>query len=138
MSTDDTTSEKRAAEDADLLAVLRRHLVAEGVRCRIFMRVRLTIGTEAIPPQRTCRPPELIVYGPDGKERAKVTVRTRLWGTAFLVSPAGDAPEFQFPMGQVSEILRWLRLLAEDELSIAPPVEGDAETASPASSPTSP
>ncbi|MGW4643463.1 hypothetical protein ACWEN6_33445 [Sphaerisporangium sp. NPDC004334] len=127
MSADDTVSEKRAADDAGLLTVLRRHLLAEGVRCRVFMSMRLAIGTEAIPAQRACHPPELTVYGPDGKARAKVTVRTRLWGTAFLVSPAGDAPEFQFPIGQICETLRWLSLLAKDELSLDAPVGSGPE-----------
>ncbi|WP_424536151.1 hypothetical protein ACOZ38_40335 [Sphaerisporangium viridialbum] len=118
MKPDETVSEGRANEDADLLAILHRHLAGEGIRCHIFKRVRLAIGTETIPPQRAYNPTEMIVYGADAKGRAKVTVRTRLWGTAIMITPAGDMPEFQFPVQQVAEILRWLRLLAQDDLSL--------------------
>ncbi|MEV6982310.1 hypothetical protein AB0M95_13760 [Sphaerisporangium sp. NPDC051017] len=115
MSTSDTVSEKRADEDAELLAILHRHLARDGIRSVIFKRVRLSIGTEAVPPQRAYNPTELIVYGPDGRGRAKVVVRTKLWGTAFLVTPGDDRPLFQFPIGQVSEVIRWLTLLTRDE-----------------------
>ncbi|MFC4587494.1 hypothetical protein [Sphaerisporangium corydalis] len=128
MSTDDghradhnTVSERRADEDAGLLSILYRHLADDGIRCRIFKRVRLAIGTETIPPRRAYNPTEMVVYGPDGLGRAKVTVRTRVWGTAFLVTPARDLPEFQFPINQISEILRWLAQLSRDDLHVRPP-----------------
>ncbi|GGL08895.1 hypothetical protein Sme01_12490 [Sphaerisporangium melleum] len=117
MSGDETVSEKRAAGDAELLAALRRRLYAEGVRSRVFQRVRLAIGTEEIPAQRRHHPAELIVYGHDGGVRARVTVRAKLWGTAFLVTPAGDAPGSQFPVSRISGVIRRLGLLAGDEPS---------------------
>ncbi|RCG29505.1 hypothetical protein DQ384_20965 [Sphaerisporangium album] len=115
MSTSDTVSERRADEDAELLAILHRHLAGEGIRSLVCKRIRLSIGTETVPPRRAYNPPELIVYGADGHGRAKVIVRTRLWGTAFLVTPGDDRPVFQFPVGQVSEVIRWLTLLTRDQ-----------------------
>ncbi|MEV6986425.1 hypothetical protein AB0M95_34925 [Sphaerisporangium sp. NPDC051017] len=115
MNTHDAVSEKRADEDAKLLAVLHRHLAGDGVRSRIYKRMRLAIGTQTIPPSRAYSPTELIVYDADGKGRAKVTVRVRFWGTAFLVTPSDDRPIFQFPIGQISEVIHWLGLLTRGE-----------------------
>jgi hypothetical protein len=118
---DDTISEKKANEETELLAILHRHLTDDGIRCLIIRTLQLVIGTETIPPRRAYTPTEMVVYGPDGRGRAKVTIRTRLWGTAFLITPTTDAPEFQFPVGQVSEALHWLKLLARDELRLTSP-----------------
>ncbi|MEU9887470.1 hypothetical protein [Sphaerisporangium sp. NPDC051011] len=123
MNTHDAVSEKRADEDAELLAVLHRHLAGDSVRSRIYKRMRLAIGTQTIPPSRAYSPTELIVYDADGKGRAKVTVRVRFWGTAFLVTPSDDRPIFQFPIAQISEVIHWLTLLTREEPS-AQPVPG--------------
>ncbi|WP_248965969.1 hypothetical protein [Sphaerisporangium perillae] len=125
MSDDDTVSEKRACEDADSLAILQRRLSRDGIRCRVFLRMRLILGTETIPPQCAYNPTELIVYGADGKGRAKVTVRTKLWGTTFLVTPVHNAPGSQFPTAQISQILPYLSLLARDELHVGTPATSE-------------
>ncbi|WP_214412720.1 hypothetical protein [Sphaerisporangium fuscum] len=76
------------------------------------------MGTDKLMPQRTWRRTEMTVHGiTDGKARARVTVRTKFAGApTYLVTPTDDRPEFQFPLNQVSEVFRWLTLLARDEL----------------------
>ncbi|RCG32600.1 hypothetical protein DQ384_03660 [Sphaerisporangium album] len=115
MNTPDAVSEKRADEDAKLLGVLHRHLAGDGIRSRIYKRMRLAIGTQTIPPSRAYAPTELIVYDANGRGQAKVTIRVRFWGTAFLVTPSGDRPIFQFPISQISEVIHWLTLLTRSE-----------------------
>ncbi|GII80899.1 hypothetical protein Sru01_58810 [Sphaerisporangium rufum] len=112
----ETVSEKRAHEDAELLGRLNRGLDSAGVRSRIFLRMRLAMGSVTILPRHAYHPTEMIVYRADGASAARVTVRTKLWGTSYQVSgTAPDAPEIQFPTDQVAGAVHWLALLARDD-----------------------
>ncbi|MDH2424493.1 hypothetical protein [Sphaerisporangium sp. TRM90804] len=105
-------SEKKANDDALLLGELLEALSRMGVAGTVVLHRRLRLGGADIPPRAAFHPTELLVFGPTGSPRARVTVRERIVGAVYWVTPTDPHPEWRFPLNQLCEAAAYLRLLA--------------------------
>ncbi|RCG29423.1 hypothetical protein DQ384_20460 [Sphaerisporangium album] len=106
-------TEKKAHAETRLLEALHDSLREEGIACLVVRRVRLVLAYGKIQPV-THQPGELLVFGPDGSPRGRVTIQTGMRGTAYRVCPRGGAPECQFVMTQLTEVIAYLGGVVRD------------------------
>ncbi|MEU8269363.1 hypothetical protein AB0B89_19665 [Sphaerisporangium sp. NPDC049002] len=111
--TSDVVSQSTAAYYGTLLGGLNDGLRKHGIRGLVVrvIRLRLLFDDLGIPGYVS---PELEVRGADNRLRVTVTIVTGKSEPAYCVRPAGDAPQFLFPVDEGREALAYLVGTARD------------------------
>lgn len=114
-------SASRAAEDNELLQILGRELIELRIRFHVYLRLRVREDGKELPVGEKFNPTEMVVFGPDGEGRATVTIRRKVNGDNYWVTPADKSPEWKFALSQAQEAAAYLAGLVRG-YNVAPDV----------------